>query len=205
VTPPAAGALRAPARTRPPLPVLAALPGAIVAAVAARAPAGGDAAPLAAPVAAPVVLIRAARPADAAAVYALLAGYARQGLLLPRTLEQVRERIRSFVVALDGQGIAGCAALRLHSPVLAEVCAVAVAERAQGCGVGRTVVEAVVADARRAGARRAFALTLQVPFFHRLGFRTTAVAEFPEKIAADCARCASRHHCMETAVVRDLD
>ncbi len=155
--------------------------------------------------ASPLALLRGARPADAPELHALLDGFARQGLLLPRTPEQVCRHIREFTVAVDARGIVGCAGLRLYSPRLAEVCGLAVAERCHGQGLGRSLVEAVVAEAGQLGIRRVFALTLQEGFFQRQGFRIEPIATLPEKIAADCAGCARRTTCREIAVIRDLD
>jgi len=81
----------------------------------------------------------------------------------------------------------------------------AVEERCQGRGIGRHLVDALLDEARSLGLRRVFALTLQEGFFHRMGFRTTSVAEFPDKIALDCSGCAKRATCAEVAVVLDLD
>ena len=41
-------------------------------------------------------------------------------------------------------------------------------------------------------------------FFRRLGFRTVAVSEFPQKIARDCASCDRRTNCIEIAVTREV-
>src|SRR5690606_21686531 len=70
--------------------------------------------------------VRRASPADAVAIHGLLDGYARQGLLLPRTLEQVEESIADFLVAENEAGLIACGALRFHSAQLAEVAALAV-------------------------------------------------------------------------------
>jgi amino-acid N-acetyltransferase len=150
------------------------------------------------------VTLRAARLADAPAILGLIRGFAMRGLLLPRTPEQVYRNIREFVVAVEGEAVVGCAALRVHTPTLAEVGALAVAERCHGRGVGRRMVESLLAEARELGIQRVLALTLQDGFFHRLGFRTTRVEQFPEKVAADCAGCALRATCREIAVVYDL-
>mgnify|MGYP006198549775 CR=1 FL=1 len=73
-----------------------------------------------------------------------------------------------------------------------------------GSGIGRRLVETLVHDAGMLGLRRVFALTLQDGFFHRLGFETTVVSEFPEKVAADCSTCARRATCTEIAVARNV-
>ncbi|MBX6364002.1 MAG: N-acetyltransferase [Gemmatimonadetes bacterium] len=152
----------------------------------------------------PAVRLRAARLADVPAILELLDGFARRGLLLPRTPEQVYRNIREFVIAEDGDALVGCGALRIYSPQLAEIGALAVAEHCHGRGIGRCLVDALVDEALDLGIARVFALTLQPGFFHRLGFRTGRVEEFPQKIAADCASCAKRATCMEITVVRDL-
>lgn len=153
---------------------------------------------------APAVRLRPARLADVPAILELLDGFARRGLLLPRTPDQVYRNIREFVVAEDVEGVVACGALRLYSAELAEIGALAVAEHCHGRGIGRCIVDALVEEAERLGLRRVFALTLQEGFFHRLGFRTGRVEEFPQKVAADCASCARRATCLEITVVRDL-
>ncbi len=150
------------------------------------------------------ILLRRARSADVPLLHELLDGYARQGLLLPRTPEQIARRIREFTVAVDAHGIAGCGALRLYTRGLAEVVALAVAQRAQGQGVGGAVVEAIVDEARTRGVRRLFALTLRERFFNRLGFQSRPMVEMPEKLAADCASCPRREACNEILVLREL-
>jgi amino-acid N-acetyltransferase len=184
---PASAALRAALhapRREPPAPLLAAC-------IAGGTPVRG-------------VLLRRATTGDADAVFALLDGYARQGVVLPRTRAHVDSMIDDFVVAWDGLDIVGCAALRRYSPLLAEVGGLAVAAHWQGQGIGRVLVEALVEEAVASDCTRIFALTLQEPFFHRLGFRTTNITEFPEKIGRDCSICARRHACPEICVVRDL-
>jgi len=150
------------------------------------------------------VLLRRARAADVSALYELLERYAAQGLLLPRTREQVAATIEQFTVAVDAHGVAGCGALRPYGPELAEVCALAVAERLQGQSVGRCIVESIVEEAEATGVKRLFALTLREGFFNRLGFRTGRITELPEKVTADCAGCPKRSACDEIMVVREL-
>lgn len=148
------------------------------------------------------VRLRRAEPADAPGIHALLEQYVADGVMLPRTLEQIYRSIRDFVIAEADGALVGCGALRIYHHGLAEVGALAVAPSVQGRGVGRRVVETLLEDARALGIPRVLALTLQVEFFGRLGFETRSVTEFPEKIAADCSSCARRLQCPETAVSR---
>lgn len=152
----------------------------------------------------PAVRLRRAEPVDAPAIHALLAQYVADGVMLPRTLEQIYRSIRDFVIAEEDGRLVGCGALRIYHAGLAEVGALAVAPAVQGRGVGRRVVETLLEDARALGIERVLALTLQVEFFGRLGFEVQPVERFPEKIAADCRGCARRAQCPEIAVTRSV-
>jgi amino-acid N-acetyltransferase len=149
--------------------------------------------------------LRHAQPADAPAIHTLLETFVREGVLLPRTLQQLYQTIRDFVVAVDGETIIACGALRIYTESLAEIGALAVAHEWHGRGVGRRIVGTLKEEARALGIARVLALTLEERFFNRQGFRTVQIAEFPEKIARDCARCAKRSACIEIAVVHDVD
>src|SRR5690606_12857763 len=105
-----------------------------------------------------------------------------------------------FVVAIEDGRIIGCAALRIYSADVAEIGALAVSGARQGGGIGGRLVETLLHDAELLGLRRVFALTTSDVFFHRLGFETTSISEFPEKVAADCTACARRATCAEIAV-----
>ena len=148
--------------------------------------------------------VRCAEVGDVAEMVALMEAFVRRGLLLPRDESQVYRHFREFVVAEVGGRIVGCAGLRVYSQKSAEIVALAVDEAAHGQGVGRRMVAELIERARAMGIARVFALTLEEGFFARLGFRRVDVAEFPEKIAADCAGCAKRACCVEVAVALDL-
>jgi amino-acid N-acetyltransferase len=148
------------------------------------------------------ITLRRAMARDAAGIHALTEQFVGDGLLLPRTLEQVQRTIRDYVIAVENGYVIGCGALRIYSHETAEVGALAVSGACQGLGIGRHIVNALVEDARTLGIARVFALTMQVEFFGKVGFERTLVTEFPEKVAADCAGCSRRDHCIEVAVAR---
>jgi N-acetylglutamate synthase-like GNAT family acetyltransferase len=70
--------------------------------------------------------------------------------------------------------------------------------------VGRRIVETLLNDARSMDICRVFAMTLQPEFFGKVGFGTTHIGLFPEKIAIDCSGCAKRSTCQEITMVMDL-
>jgi len=150
-------------------------------------------------------MIRRARADDAPAIHRLVHNYSSRDLLLPRPMADIYDRIRDFWVATDGTGeVVGCAALRIWWHDLAEIRSLAVAEKAEGRGYGRRLVEAVAHEAARYGIRNLFALTRVEPFFARNGFVAIDRALLYHKVWGDCAACPRREACDEVAMVRPL-
>jgi amino-acid N-acetyltransferase len=153
----------------------------------------------------PDITVRAARIADMRQVEALVNGFARDNLMLPKTYDQLARLFREFVVAVDAEErVVGCGALRVYSDQLAEIASLAVDESVHGAGIGRRLVQRLVEEAGALGIRTVFALTLQEPFFHRLGFRTVPRENFPGKVWADCRSCPKLHACDEIAVALEV-
>lgn len=151
-----------------------------------------------------MICVEAARLSDAAAIHQLVTFWADRGDMLHRPIGEVYEAIRDFKVArVDGE-VAGCGSLHIMGEDLAEVRSLAVAEGAQGAGIGARIVAACVQDAREMGIERVFALTYKPGFFERQGFRHANVMEFPQKVWNECVRCPFFSNCREVAVVLDL-
>ena len=150
------------------------------------------------------VSVRPATLADVAEMHALHRDFVADRILLARSPEQIAAHIDGYVVACDGDVIVGTGMLKIYDASLAEICALAIAPSHQKHGVGRRIVDGLVARAAVLGIPRVIALTLQDGFFHRLGFATTALEALPQKVAADCVACPKRHACDEIAVVREV-
>jgi N-acetylglutamate synthase-like GNAT family acetyltransferase len=149
--------------------------------------------------------VRRARLAEARAIAELNNRFADEALMLRRTPESVALAIDDYVVAVTARGaVVGCGALKEYSPSLAEVAAIAVATEAHGRGLGRQIVAAVEALARKRGVRDVFALTLQPAFFEALGYERSDRARYPEKVKRDCLGCARRAACAEACVAKRL-
>lgn len=149
--------------------------------------------------------IRPARVEDVEAMRALIDRYAGEDRMLSRSRDFLVEHVRDFVVADDGGEFIGCCALAVLTPDLAEVRSLAVRPEASGRGVGASLVDACVAQARRLGLRRVFALTLVPEFFERRGFTLTSLGRLPEKSASECPVCPKRSKCDEHAMLLHLD
>jgi len=154
---------------------------------------------------APEPVVRPARLADVPEIEALLAPYVATGDLLPRSNYDLCRHIKEYVVAeAPGGAIVGCGSLKVYSQELAEIAALAVHADVQGSGVGRSIMEALMAEARGTGLAEVLALTRKPAFFLKLGFLPAEREQFPLKVWSDCARCPRQNCCDEVAVVLKL-
>ena len=150
---------------------------------------------------------RTARANDAIAVHRLIAHYADEGSLLPRTEDEIREHISHFLVLVekwnDAEKLLGCVALEPYGADLAEIRSLAVAPDARGHGynVGDRLIKAAMYTARRRKIARLFAVTHRPEFFSRYGFTPGPRQMVPEKIERDCLTCPKEHHCALVATV----
>ena len=151
------------------------------------------------------LVVRGARPADAAAISRLNNTFANEGEMLMRTPAMIALAIDDYIVIQNTAGeLLACGALKEYSPSVAEVAAIAVSKEAHGKGLGRAIVEAVEALARKRGIHDVFALTLQPAFFAAIGYERVDRARYPEKIRRDCLGCARRFACNEICVAKAL-
>ena len=144
---------------------------------------------------------RRAKRADVVAIHALVAKYAAQGLLLPRTEDEIRAHIGHFLVLAEQEHIAGCVALEPYGAELAEIRSVAVDDTTRGRGLGAKLVQFALAEAKRRGFARVFAVTHAPEFFQRQGFALSHRRALPEKIERDCNGCPKQRSCHLAAVV----
>ncbi len=164
-------------------------------AAAGAAPAGG----------APVTTLRQAGLADVPRLEALMAPYVATGDLLPRSNYDLCRHLKEYVVAeAPGGELLACGSLKVYSRTLAEVAGLAVRGDRQGLGLGRTLLEALIAEARSQELAEVLALTRKPAFFLKLGFLPALREQFPLKVWADCARCPRQRCCDEVAVVLTL-
>jgi amino-acid N-acetyltransferase len=148
--------------------------------------------------------VRGACLADAAAISAITAEYARQGIMLERTTENIIENIRNFFVAEHDGLVIGCCAIAFYTGKLAEIRSLAVFNRFKMKGIGRILVEKAEAVLREEGVTEVFVLTLTPGFFRRIGYGEIRKEYFPQKIWRDCTHCPKLMACDEIAMVKNL-
>src|SRR5580692_1310805 len=139
---------------------------------------------------------------DAQQIHDLIASYSGDGTLLPRTLPEICENIRDFVVVENAGRILGCGALHLYGPHLAEVRSIAVVPEAKGNGAGRQLIDALLEQASRQEVTCVCLFTRIPEFFARMGFTIATREEIPDKLYKDCHRCPRQNNCDEVAMVR---
>src|ERR1700674_5343853 len=107
---------------------------------------------------------------DAEQIHALISAYSGDGTLLPRTLAEICENVRDFIVLEDDGRIIGCGALHLYGVHLAEIRSITVDHSSQSNGGGKRLVKALLAQAEKHKVSCVCLFTRIPEFFSRLGF-----------------------------------
>lgn len=114
--------------------------------------------------------IRPARVGDVPAIYELIRAFAERKLMIRRSMGELYESIREFLVAVDDEGgVIGCVGLHVFWEDLAELRCLAVAEHRQGHGLGRRLVNACWESARDLEIATVFTLTHATGLFDAAG------------------------------------
>jgi len=148
------------------------------------------------------MLTRRATLPDVEQLHDLIHGYSEVGTLLPRSLAELCENVRDFIVVEDKGRIIGCGALHLYGRHLTEIRSIAVLPEYKGKGAGRLLVEGLMAEAEHHDVHCVCLFTRIPDFFAHFGFRVAKREELPDKIYKDCVNCPKLHACDEIAMVR---
>ena len=116
----------------------------------------------------PTYSIRRASNSDISEINELLQSY--PDTILPRTPEEMAELIGMFWIAEVGNEIVGCCCLEVYSPKIAEIRSVAVKEPFQRIGIGESLVNEAVTEARSRNIRQILVITSSPEYFQRLSF-----------------------------------
>jgi len=151
------------------------------------------------------VRFRKAIIGDVGRIQALVNHYASKETMLGLSLSEIYDQIRDFTVA-EGprRSLSGVCALHVIWDDLAEVRSLAVEPKIRRRGIGRSLVEHCLEEARGLQIPKVFALTYQAEFFRRIGFERVDKAELPHKVWRDCLKCTKFPNCDETAVLKIL-
>jgi amino-acid N-acetyltransferase len=148
--------------------------------------------------------IRKAKISDLKQAQKLVNDYAKREQMIPRSLNELYETVRDFVVCEFNGNVCGVCALHIMWEDLAEIRSLAVENKHQKKGIGRNLVKQCLKEAKALGIKKVFALTYQPEFFKKLGFADIDKASLPQKIWGDCVRCPRFPECDEHAVIIHL-
>lgn len=148
--------------------------------------------------------IRKAKISDLKQAQKLVNDYAKREQMIPRSLNELYETVRDFIVCEFNGNVCGVCALHIMWEDLAEIRSLAVENKHQKKGIGRNLVKQCLKEAKALGIKKVFALTYQPEFFKKLGFADIDKASLPQKIWGDCVRCPRFPECDEHAVIIHL-
>jgi amino-acid N-acetyltransferase len=143
---------------------------------------------------------RSATLPDAFAIEQLIQVHVADGTLLPRSLAEICENIRDFVVVEHEDEIVGCGALHLYGMHLAEVRSITITAKAKGKGAGRILIDALLDEAKRQSVTCVCLFTRIPEFFGRMGFQIVEKEALPDKLHKDCLKCPRLNACDEIAM-----
>ncbi|OEH94202.1 N-acetyltransferase [Bacillus solimangrovi] len=139
---------------------------------------------------------------DIEPIFHMIASYAKDGILLPRTKLSLYENMQCMTVAKEDGEVVGCGSLHVLGHDLAEVRSLVVAQNQKGKGTGRAIVEQLMEEATSLGVEHVFSMTYEVLFFEKCGFEPVDKESMPEKIWKDCLSCPKLRNCDENAMIR---
>ncbi|MDH5542893.1 MAG: N-acetyltransferase [Nitrospinota bacterium] len=149
-------------------------------------------------------MIRDAVIKDANAIQQLIRVRADEGAMLPRSINDIYEQLRDFIVFEEDGKIIGAAATHIVWEDIAEIRSLAVNKDAEGKGVAKSLVNKSLETAKSLGVKKVFVLTYVPEFFKKRGFKDVDKHDLPHKIWSDCIRCHKFPDCDEFALAIEL-
>ena len=147
-------------------------------------------------------MLRRAKTKDVPQIVQLINHYAGKGEMLSRSQSQVFNVLRDYVVVEEDGRLVGCGALHVIWNDIAEIRSLAIAPERVGQGLGKSIVEYLVEDARGLELPRIFILTYKPDFFAKLKFEPVDKKDLPHKVWKDCLNCPKFPDCDEVAMIR---
>lgn len=138
---------------------------------------------------------------DAEAIRHLMGEYARSGIILERSIEDIRASLGSFLIAKHDTQVIGIVSRHDYGQKLVEIRSLAVEKEYSGMDIGATLLESMISLIRNEDDMKIFALSYAPGFFKKNGFIEVPKGSLPEKIWKDCISCPDKDNCGETALI----
>ena len=149
-------------------------------------------------------LIRKAVVQDVPQMQKLINGYAKDGVMLPRSLAELYDNVRDFTVCVSNDQLLGCSALHVCWIGLAEIVSFAVRQDAHHHGIGAQLLHASMDEAAGLGIDTIFTLTRVPDYFRRRGFVEVDKKTLPHKVWSGCIKCPKFPGCDEIAMTKQM-
>ena len=149
--------------------------------------------------------IRQAEREDVDTIVRIIAHYASQDLMLPRSHATLQEALSNYIVADMNGTVIGCGSLKQYTSDTTKIYGLATSPENRVHGTGSAIVQALIEKARTKRISQVFALTLAPAFFQKMGFRIVEQRDLPMKVWKDCVACPKYGNCDEIAMVLDLN
>ncbi|MBA4417256.1 MAG: GNAT family N-acetyltransferase [Syntrophus sp. (in: bacteria)] len=149
-------------------------------------------------------MLKRASIEDIKRIHAIINNSASQGEMLARSLGELYDNMRDYMVYEEDGIILGTCALHICWEDLAEIRSLCVVDTARMKGLGRMLVNACIEEALLLRIPRLFLLTYQDRFFMKCGFQPVDKKELPQKIWSDCIRCPKFPECDEFAMKMEI-
>lgn len=150
-------------------------------------------------------MIRKAKISQGKDIQKLIGLGVEKKLVLERSLNYIYENIRDFWLFLEKGKVVGCCGLHVVGwQSLAEIKSLVVDPSFQKEGIGSSLVQSSLKEAKNLGVEKVFALTFSSSFFKKQGFRKINKNSLPHKVWTECVNCRYFPDCREEAVIINL-
>lgn len=147
-----------------------------------------------------MISFRKAKMSDVENLHQLITDFANKGFMLPRSRNTLYESLREFIIIEDQGQLVGTGALHIIWDDLAEIRALAIKTEYHHQGIGKQLIARLLKEAGEMDIHRVFALTYQVEFFKKCGFKEVSKDDMPHKIWKECIDCPKFPNCDEVAM-----
>jgi len=149
-------------------------------------------------------MIRGATIRDVKTMQRLINYYAKKDEMLPRSLSELYDNLRNYLVYESKGKILGCCALHVCWHNLGEIKSLAVQKTRQKQGIGKKLLLKCLADAKKLKLKKIFVLTYKPLYFKKFGFKDIDKSELPHKIWSECIKCVKFPNCDEIALQKEI-
>ncbi len=148
-------------------------------------------------------MFRSAKLKDAKAIKNLIDEHGGEDVL-KRSLMEIYEDIRSYIVGESDGKIIACCNLHIYTEELGELRTLVVHASYRKRGIASRLVKKVLKEAKKLGLKKVFSLTTIPVFFEKLGFKKIDKAKLHAKVWTECVKCPKFPNCDEEALIVEL-